>query len=74
MSNPVRHLGDVIRDEMEAQGVSENAAALGTGISRQTLHRRLVSGEFNTAELGRVARLLDLPASELMRRAEGVAA
>ncbi len=68
------HLGTVVSSEMKAQEISENALALASGISRQTLRRRLASGDFTSRELAAVAAVLDLPMSELVIRAERQAA
>lgn len=76
MSNPhpLNTLGEVVAEALRQEGISENDASLRTGISRQTLRRRLRGGGFKDTELFAVARLLELPASELVARAEQVAA
>lgn len=74
MSNPpTQQLGAVIAAEMRAAGISESRAALESGISRQTLRRRLASGDFTSRELISLAAVLNVPASRLMARAESAA-
>jgi transcriptional regulator with XRE-family HTH domain len=70
MSNPPNNLGDVITEALAGAGISQNQAALLTGISRETLRRRLAGATFDVDELAAVARILDTTASELMARAE----
>jgi lambda repressor-like predicted transcriptional regulator len=73
-SNPLNHLGEVVAEAMRKEGISENEASLRSGISRQTLRRRLRAGGFKDVEMFAVARALELPASELVARVErGVA-
>lgn len=73
MNTPTKTLGEVIRAEMIARGVSENTAAMTSGISRQTLRRRLASGDFTTTELLALADVIGCTASDLMARAEQAA-
>lgn len=68
------HLGTVVSAEMEAKGISVNKAALLSGISRPTLTRRLVTGDFSARELGAIAAVLRVKPSRLMRLAEEAAA
>lgn len=68
------HLGTVVSSEMAARGISENQASFDTGISRQTLRRRIASGEFTVRELHAVARILDTTAADLLQRTEGAVA
>jgi transcriptional regulator with XRE-family HTH domain len=75
MSNPTTNrLGEVIAEAMHEAGISENQAALRSGISRQTLRRRLAGGNFTATELVAIASILDTRASRLYARAEETAA
>lgn len=73
MSNPTKQIGAVVTARMRASGISESRAALESGISRQTLRRRLASGAFTTPELLSIAAVLDVPASVLLAQAEAAA-
>jgi len=73
-TNPLNTLGEVVAEVMRQKGVSENRVALESGISRQTLRRRLRGGGFIDNELSAIGRILELPASELMALAEKRAA
>jgi transcriptional regulator with XRE-family HTH domain len=74
MSNPPNNLGGIVAEAFKDAGLSENEASLLTGISRQTLRRRLAGAPFDVTELANIARILDIPASELMARAERISA
>lgn len=74
-------LGGVIRAAMEAAGyLTERGhvnieAQRRTGVNRMTLDRLLASpGDIKSDQLGRIAAALGTTRSELMRRAEDVAA
>jgi lambda repressor-like predicted transcriptional regulator len=73
MSNPLP-LGEVVRVTLTSAGISENTASIQSGIPRQTLRRRLVTGDFKYGELQQVARVLNTTPAELLARAEGKAA
>jgi lambda repressor-like predicted transcriptional regulator len=57
-TNPLSHLGAVIAEALKQEGISENRAALESGISRQTLRRRLAGGDVTGRELGSLAYVL----------------
>jgi len=68
-------LAGEVRAEMARQGVTAAAVAQAIDISRTSLSRKLNgSGEFTVAEMLRVSNFLGLPLSDLLRRAESVAA
>ena len=73
MSNPLP-LGQVVRAALADAGISENAASVQSGIPRETLRRRVITGDFRYGELQKVALVLNTTAVELMARAEGRAA
>lgn len=69
MSNPLNRLnrlGLVIDEHRRQAGVSENTAALNSGISRQTLRRRLKGADVYASELGALAYVLNVPAECLV--------
>jgi len=67
-------LGEV-RAEMARRRVTAAKVALATDISRTSLSRKLNGhNEFTVAELFRVTEFLGLSLSDLLRRAESVAA
>jgi DNA invertase Pin-like site-specific DNA recombinase len=74
MSNPTPRIGEVIAEAMREAGISENEAALKTGISRQTLRRRLNAGGIKDTEIYPLAALLNTSASRLYALAEERAA
>ena len=74
MSTPTLRLGEVVAEAMHKAGISENQASLRTGISRQTLRRRLAAGNFTATELATIAAVLDTRASRLFALAEEKAA
>jgi len=64
-----------VRAEMARQGITAAKVAAATDISPASLSRRLNgTGEFTVAEMFRVAAFLGLTLSDLLRRAESVAA
>lgn len=73
-TNPLNRLGAVIADALAEEGISENRAALESGISRQTLRRRLTAGNLTAAELGSLAHILGIEPDTLVARAIGRAA
>lgn len=76
MSHPLTPelLARVARDELDALSLSEREIERRTGRSRDTLKRRIASGELNSRDLLNIASLLDIPLSVLVARAEGRAA
>lgn len=68
-------LAGEVRAEMARQGVTAATVAQAIDISRASLSRKLNgSGEFTVAEMLRVSNFLGLALSDLLRRAEQVAA
>jgi len=68
-------LAGEVRAEMARQRVTADKVALATDISRTSLSRKLNGhNEFTVAEMIRVAAFLGLTLSDLLRRAEQVAA
>jgi len=68
-------LAGEVRAEMARQGVTAASVAIATDISRTSLSRKLNGhNEFTVAEMLRVAKVLGLTLSDLIRRAESVAA
>jgi hypothetical protein len=74
-------LGDIIRAAMEAAGYLTERGHVNVeaerriGINRMTLDRLLASpGDIKSDQLGRIAAALGTTRSQLMLRAEGVAA
>lgn len=60
----------LIRDRMEAKGLTVAGLASASAIARVTLTRRLADpSTFTIAELCRVASVLDLPVAELIDKA-----
>ena len=74
MNNPLIHLGEVVTVALNHAGLSENTASKRSGIPRQTLRRRLITGDFKHGELWQIATLLDTTPADLMARAEKRAA
>jgi transcriptional regulator with XRE-family HTH domain len=62
--------GEWLRAEMLQQGMNQSQLARKAGVSRSTV-KRIIDGErgIGRASLGRLARALDLPPEELLRRA-----
>lgn len=73
MSNPLP-LGEVVRAALADAGISENAASVQSAIPRETLRRRIITGDFRYGELQKVAVVLGTTAAELLARAEERAA
>lgn len=67
-------LAQVVRDELDATGLAEREIERRTGISRDTLQRRVAAGELRSGDLLKVAALLDITLSALVARAEKRAA
>ena len=68
-------LAGEVRAEMARQGVTAATMAQATDISRASLSRKLNGrNEFTVAEMFRVAEFLGMTLSDLLRRAESVAA
>ena len=74
MSNPLTPLAQVVRIALNDADLSENTASIRSGIPRQTLRRRLVTGDFKYGELQQIAGILDTTPAELLARAERGAA
>ena len=74
MSNPLTPLAQVVRIALNDADLSENTASIRSGIPRQTLRRRLVTGDFKYGELQQIAGVLNTTPAELMARAEKSAA
>lgn len=68
-------LARVVAEALDATELSDRQIAERTGIARTTLTRRLEDGDFKlVSELARIARVLGVPVSELVRKAEERAA
>lgn len=67
-------LAQVARDELDALDLSDREIERLTGISRDTLKRRIASGALYGGDLIKIAGLLGVPLSVLVARAEGRAA
>lgn len=63
-------LAQAFRAELDATGLSDREIEGRTGISRDTLKRRIAAGDLRSNDLLAIARLLDLPLSKLVLRAE----
>jgi lambda repressor-like predicted transcriptional regulator len=74
MSNPTAPLAEVVAAALKDAGLSDNAAATRSGIPRETLRRRLVTGDFKHGELWRIAEVLDTTPAALVAQAEKRAA
>lgn len=74
MSKSLNHLGEVVTVALNDAGLSENAASIRSGIPRQTLRRRLVTGDFKYTELCNLADLLDTTPDALVLKARQAAA
>ena len=75
MSHPTPELlARVAREELDAISLSEREIERRTGISRDTLNRRIAAGELRSGDLLKIAALLNIPLSVLIARAEGRAA
>jgi len=74
MSNPLTPLAQVVRLALNDADLSENTASILSGIPRQTLRRRLVTGDFKYGELQQVATILDTTPAALVALAEQAAA
>ena len=72
--NPLNDLAEVVRVALNDADLSENTASILSGIPRQTLRRRLVTGDFKYGELQLVAGILDTTPAALLTRAEKRAA
>jgi predicted transcriptional regulator len=66
MSKPTERLGEVVRTALDAAGISENTASQRSGIPRETLRRRLVTGDFKFGELHRIAEVLSTTPADLV--------
>ena len=75
MSQPTPELlARVAREELDAISLSEREIERRTGISRETLNRRIAAGELRSGDLLKIAALLGIPLSKLVRIAERRAA
>lgn len=76
MSHPLTPeiLARVAREELKATSLSEREIERRTGISRDTLNRRIEAGELRSSDLLRISRLLGIKLSTLVARAEKRAA
>lgn len=74
MNNPLKPLGEVVRVALNDAGLSENTASKRSGIPRQTLRRRLVTGDFKYGELCEVADILNTTPEDLLAKARRSAA
>ena len=63
-------LAQVVRAELDATGLTEREIQRRTGISRDTLNRRIAAGDLRSRDLLRIAGVLDIPLSVLVARAE----
>lgn len=72
MSHPLTPelLARVAREELDALSLPEREIQRRTGISRDTLHRRIAAGELRSRDLLRISDLLGVKFSTLARRAE----
>lgn len=70
MNDTGDRLGPVLTEALAEAGISENRAALASGITRQTLHRRLADGNPTGAELGALAHVLGINPDVLVARAQ----
>jgi len=73
-TNPLTPLALVVRLALNDADLSENTASIRSGIPRQTLRRRLVTGDFKYGELQQVADILGIKPSTLVALAEELAA
>ena len=81
MSHHTASLAEVVRDALRAAGhltdtglLTRAAAESQPLLSRSTVSRHIATGAFTALELNCLAEILELPASELMARAEDRAA
>lgn len=74
MNTPLIHLGEVVAVALNDAGLSENTASIRSGIARQTLRRRLVTGDFKYGELCKIADLLKTTPDALVIKARQAAA
>lgn len=76
MSHPLTPelLARVAREELDALSLSEREIQRRTGISRDTLDRRVSSGELRSRDLLKISDLLGIKLSTLIARAEKRAA
>jgi lambda repressor-like predicted transcriptional regulator len=74
MSNPLTPLARVVAAALDDKGISVNGASIQSGIPRETLRRRLVTGDFKHGELWRIAEVLDTTPASLVAQAEKRAA
>jgi lambda repressor-like predicted transcriptional regulator len=74
MSNPLHPLAEVVGAALGAAGISQNAASIQSGIPRETLRRRLVTGDFKYGELCRIAEVLNTTPGALATEAQERAA
>jgi len=66
-------VGDRVKAEMERQSIRQRAVAKRLGMSQGAVSRRIVGAvPFDVAELEKLARLLDVPATYFLT--DGVAA
>lgn len=70
LSSPTTPLGEVVATALDDAGLSENAAAKQSGIPRETLRRRLVTGNFTHGELWSIAEVLGTTPAALVAKAE----
>lgn len=66
-------LAQVARAELDSTGLSEREIEKRTGISRETLNRRIAAGELRSRDLLKIAELIGEPLSALVARAERAA-
>ena len=72
--SPLNYLGEVVTVALNDADLSENVASIRSGIPRQTLRRRLITGDFKYGELQQIAGILNTTPAELLARAERGAA
>lgn len=74
MHHTLSNLAQVVGEALGATGLSDREIERRTGLSRTTLARRLADGDFKFSEATRIAKLLDVDLSALVRQAEERAA
>ena len=67
-------LRDIVKDQMEAHGVSTRYVAEATGIARTTLTRHLITGDLTIKELEAIASVIGTTDVELLATARKQAA
>ena len=71
MSHPTSELlAQVAREQLDATSLSEREIQRRTGISRDTLDRRITAGELRSSDLLKIAALLGIQLSDLALLAE----